>query len=123
MMTTKLQIIIAIGLLIAFIMVLNMVRKKSLELKYALSWLIVAMALLVIVLVPGLLGFLAHLLGIYSVMNMIFFLGFCFLLIIVFSLTVALSRSSNRIKNLTQKMALYEKRLDEKNIQDQSEKL
>ena len=44
---------------------------------------------------------------------MIFFLGFCFSLVIIFSLTVALSRMSNSIRTLDQMVALNEKRLRE----------
>lgn len=113
MMTLKIQVIISLCLVIGFIAIMNMVRRKSLELKYALSWLLVDILLLIIILIPGLLGWIARILGIYSVMNMIFFLGFCFLIIIVFIMTVALSRNSERIRKLTQQMALYEKKMQE----------
>jgi hypothetical protein len=114
MMTLKIKLIITFGLIVGFCVVLDMVRRKSLELKYALSWLLVDMLLLLIVLVPGLLNGLTRMLGIYSEINMVFFLGFCFLILIVFVMTVALSRNSERIRKLTQQMALYEKLLDEK---------
>ena len=52
-------------------------------------------------------------LGIYAPVNMIFFLGFCFSLVIIFSLTVALSRMSNSIRTLDQMVALNERRLQE----------
>lgn len=114
MMTLKIKLIITFGLIVGFCVVLDMVRRKSLELKYALSWLLVDMLLLLIVLVPGLLNGLTRMLGIYSEINMVFFLGFCFLILIVFVMTVALSRNSERIRKLTQQIALYEKLLDEK---------
>ena len=44
---------------------------------------------------------------------MIFFLGFCFSLLIIFSLTVALSRLSNSVRTLDQIVALNEKKLEE----------
>ena len=58
---------------------------------------------------PQLITWLAHRLGIASPINMLFFLGFCFSLMIIFVLTVAVSRSSIRIKELAQELALYEK--------------
>ena len=91
MMTVKLQIVIGIAILIVFAILVNMIRRRSLELKYALSWMAVLCA-------P---------------VNMIFFLGFCFSLVIIFSLTVALSRMSNSIRTLDQMVALNEKRLQE----------
>ena len=108
MMTLKIKILIVCVLILAFIAIVRMVCKKSLELKYALLWLIADICLMIIVLVPHLLDMIASMLGIYSPVNMVFFLGFCFSLAIIFSLTVALSRMSNRVRRLSQCIALYE---------------
>lgn len=111
MMTFKIQITIAIGLVIALIMIINMIRKKSLELKYALSWIFLVAALIMIDFLPHLLDDISKFLGIASPVNMIFFLGFCFSLIIIFTLTVALSRLSERVRKLSQIVALNEKEM------------
>ena len=113
MMTVKLQIVIGIAILIVFAILVNMIRRRSLELKYALSWMAVLCALLLFDCVPKLLIVVSDFLGIYAPVNMIFFLGFCFSLVIIFSLTVALSRMSNSIRTLDQMVALNEKRLQE----------
>lgn len=47
--------------------------------------------------------------GIADPVNMLFFLGFCFSLMIIFVLTVAVSRMSIRIKQMAQEIALHEK--------------
>ena len=52
--------------------------------------------------------------GIASPMNMLFFLGFCFSLTIIFSLTISASKMSIQIKDLTQEIALYKKEQNEK---------
>lgn len=109
MMTLKIQITLAIALILALVIIINMIRKKSLELKYALSWIFLVGALVILVFLPHLLEDMAHLLGIASPVNMIFFLGFCFALIIIFTLTVALSRLSERVRKLSQIIALNEK--------------
>lgn len=111
MMTLKFRLIMAAILLIGFVIIINMVRKKSLDLRYALIWLALIAMILVIVIVPGLLGVITHFLGIYDAMNMVFFMGFVFLIIVTFFLTAALSRNSNRIKALTQQVALLEKQV------------
>ena len=113
MMTVKLQIVIGIAILIVFAILVNMIRRRSLELKYALSWMAVLCALLLFDCVPKLLIVVSDFLGIYAPVNMIFFLGFCFSLVIIFSLTVALSRMSNSIRTLDQMVALNERRLQE----------
>lgn len=111
MMTLKFRLIMAAILLIGFIIIINMVRKKSLDLRYALIWLALIAMILVIIIVPGLLGVITHFLGIYDAMNMVFFMGFVFLIVVTFFLTAALSRNSNRIKALTQQVALLEKQV------------
>ncbi len=113
-MTFKLQVIIVCGLLFVTLFMLNMVRKRKLELKYALSWVICAIVLVVLTCSPSLLIKLADFLGIYSPVNMIFFFGFVFLLIIVFILTVALSRVTEKVRRLAQIEALTSKEVDEK---------
>ena len=113
MMTLKLQIVIAIAILAILAVLVNMIRKRSLELKYALVWMMVLAALLIFDCAPVLLNIVSNFLGIYAPVNMIFFLGFCFSLLIIFSLTVVLSRLSNSVRTLDQMVALNEKRLQD----------
>lgn len=108
-MNVRLQIIVAIAILFALGVIINMIRKRALELRYALAWLIVGVGVLILDVFPGVMEKLASVLGIYSPVNMLFFLGFCFSLVIIFVLTVAVSRMSIRIKELTQELALHEK--------------
>ena len=89
-MNIRIQIIIGVIVIFALCIIVNMIREKKLELRYALAWLAIKV-------------------GIASPINMLFFLGFCFSLVIIFILTVAVSRSSIRIKQLAQELALYEK--------------
>lgn len=116
MMTLKFRLTMAAILLIGFVIIINMVRKKSLDLRYALIWLALIAMILVIVIVPGLLGVITHFLGIYDAMNMVFFMGFVFLIVVTFFLTAALSRNSNRIKALTQQVALLEKQVRDESV-------
>ena len=113
MMTVRLQVVIAAAILVVLAVLVNMIRRKSLELKYALPWMLVFAALFVFACAPQLLNVVSEFLGIYAPVNMIFFLGFCFSLLIIFSLTVALSRLSNSVRTLDQIVALNEKKLEE----------
>lgn len=56
-MTLRAQIIIGIILLIGLAAILNMVRKRSLELKYVLVWIVCDIVLLIIIIRPSLDGF------------------------------------------------------------------
>lgn len=124
MMTVKLQVTILLALFIALISIVNMIRRKNLELAYALSWLFVLAAVAVFALFPRFMVVMAHFLGIDSPVNMIFFLGFCFSLVIIYTLTVSLSRMSIRIRKLTQIIALNEDRIKalEQKLADPEEK-
>ena len=112
-MSFKLQIIIALIILAGLIVLVNLIRKNKLELKYALSWIFLGAGILIFDLFPGLTSFLASLLGIEVPINMLFFLGFCFSLLIIFSLTVAVSHLSRRVTKLTQELALLSKKLED----------
>ena len=112
MMTLKLQIIIGICLLVGLAAIVNMIRKRKLELKYALSWLIAIVFVLIMDCFPVLLTRLSYFLGIWAPVNMIFFLGFCFSLLIIFVLTVTLSRMSERVRKLAQAVALNEEKIE-----------
>ena len=72
-MNIRLQIIIAIILIIALCVIVNMIRKKRLELRYALAWLIVGVGTLVLDCFPILTTKLAELIGVASPINMLFF--------------------------------------------------
>lgn len=102
MITTKARLLIALFLLIILVLIINMVRKRSLELKYVLVWLGCDILMLIIVGFPQILDKIAAILGIYSVTNMIFFLGFLFLLAISFSLTIAISRATSNMRRMAQ---------------------
>lgn len=108
-MNIRIQIIIMIVIIIALGVIINMIRKKQLELRYALAWLFVGGSILILDCFPSLIDWLAARLGIASPVNMLFFLGFCFSLMIIFVLTIAVSRMSIMIKQLTQEIALHEK--------------
>jgi hypothetical protein len=112
-MEPKLQIIIAIVVLIGIVYLVSLIRKNRLELKYALSWLIVAVLVLIIDCFPILMEKLAKLLGIASPVNMMFFIGFLFSLVIILTLTVAISITASSVKRLVQKISLLEKRIEE----------
>lgn len=112
-MTLRLQLIVAFAAVIALIYIGNLVRVRRLELKYALVWFLVGVLLLIFDLVPGILDELTMLLGISLPINMLFFLGFGFVLMIVFSQTIVISNLTRRVKRLTQEIGMANRRIDD----------
>ena len=113
-MNIKAQIIISIIIIWGIVYIINMVRKKALELRYSLTWLGVGICILILTLFQQIMNKISAIMGIASPMNMLFFLGFCFSLTIIFSLTISVSKMSIQIKDLTQEIALYKKEQNEK---------
>ena len=109
-MSYKLKFILLLLIVLTFLFVIKQIKSKKLLLQYTLSWMTLLIVLLIFILFPSLLSGVSSILGIADPMNMVFFLGFCFSLIIIFGLTRAISKMSEQIKELTQKIALIDKK-------------
>ena len=120
-MSVKIQIIIAVLIICALIVIIDMIRKKRLELSYALSWLLVGIGVLILDVFPQLIKTISEKIGIVSPVNMLFIFGFCFSLVIIFVLTIAVSKLSIKIKQLAQQIAIYEKKETERRQQNEVE--
>ena len=112
-MTLELQIIVAILAIFACVYITRLLRTKRIELKYVLLWYLVLIMLLILDLVPGALNGLTALLDFQLPVNMMFFAGFIFVLLILFSHTVILSELSKRNERLTQMVGLLDQRVNE----------
>lgn len=121
-MSLKVQIVVAVAAILSLIYIGNLVRIRRLELKYALVWFLVGFLLLIFDLSPGLLESLTGLLGIALPINMLFFLGFGFVLMIIFSQTIVISNLTRRTKRLTQEIALLHRRIDNIKSREQETK-
>lgn len=82
-------------------------QKRSLDLKYALSWLLALVFVLVLDLFPVLLTKLSMALGVWAPVNMIFSWDSVFASD-HFTLTVMLSRMAERVRKLAQAVAMNE---------------
>lgn len=114
----RIQIIAIIVLILAFILLIRQVKKKKLDLKYSLAWMLLDIVLIILAAFPGLILSISRWLGIETPSNMVFFCGFIFSLIIIYVLTAAISKMSDNIRCLTQKIALLEKKLQEDEKKD-----
>lgn len=112
-MTVILRIFLAVIDILGVVYILRLVRKNRLELKYALSWFVVSLFVLVMDVFPALMQKMAEILGIATPVNMMFLLGFIFSLAIILVLTVALSINAGSVKRLNQKVAMLDKRIRE----------
>ena len=119
-MTLKLQILIIAALAIALIFIIIQIRNRKLDLKYSLTWFFLILALLVLTIFPQILTFFSNLVGFGSQMNMLFVSGFLLALLIIFTLTRAVSKLMDQVRTLTQKVALLERELREAKKDDEA---
>ena len=110
-MNIRLQIVLIIGILAFTSLLFHFLLKKKLHLKYCLVWILAIAAMLVSVIFPNLVKWIAGLIGIQTPSNFIFAVYGLFTLVIMFALTVIVSHMNTRIFRLVQYQALIEERL------------
>ena len=110
-MSSTLRIILLIGSLAFFIFIFNMVRTRKLELKYALTWLLTSLSFVIMTIFPDTLYFIAGIMQIELPVNALYLCIIFLLLMIVFTLSVAVSRQALRIKSLVQEIGLIKEML------------
>ena len=115
----KLQIIAAIILFLGLLCLISMIRRRKLDIKYALSWMLMIVLMLIVDIFPPILSLISYFFGIATPVNTLFFLGFIFSLVLIFVLTVSVSRLSDRVRQMSQALAIAEKRIREMEEKDQ----
>ena len=113
MISAKLQIAMLIAVGLYFLIVLKLLRRKTLNLKYTLLWLASGAIMLMLAVFPKILGWFAALVGIYDPTIALFaFMFFC-VVIILLSITAIVSKLNEKSKQIIQSIALLEKRVRE----------
>ena len=113
MLPDNLRITLIIALCCYFILILIFLKKKSLELKYTLLWLLAGVVMAIAVLFPNSLVYFTRMLGIASNMNGLYVLCIGFIMIILMALTSIVSKQTMKIRALIQENAMLEKRIRE----------
>ena len=111
MLSTSLKIAILLGILLYFTILIILLRKKQLTLRYTLLWLFSGFVMLVFTLWPGLLSLFSNLVGIEIQSNALFAILFFCVLIILVSITSIISKQTERIKTLVQQSGQPEERI------------
>lgn len=118
MIPATLRVTLCIAVICYFVLILYYLKKRMLELKYTLIWLVAGVVMGIMIFFPELLVFFVRLLGIESNMNGLYVLCFAFIIAILMTLTSIVSRQTMKIKILIQELSIMEKRireLEEKN--------
>ena len=112
---------IVVSLLTTFY-ILKKIRQSKLQIEYAIFWILFAGVLIVFSLFPWLVSMFTRLIGMQLPVNFIFMFFIFVLLVKMFLMTIELSALENKVKDLTQELALEEKeRADELKSQREAE--
>lgn len=113
MIPHTLQVTLSIAVICYFIIILYYLKRKMLELKYTLIWLVAGLVMGIMIYFPELLVRFVRLLGIESNMNGLYVLCIAFIMMILMTLTSIVSRQQLKIRILIQELSMMEKRIRE----------
>ena len=88
--------------------IIYLISKRRLREEYASLWLVTGFGVLILAVFDELLGMIADLLNISPPSTALFFFGLLFIILVCLEFSVRLSRQSEQIKNLSQKLAILE---------------
>ena len=123
-MESKVQIFFIIVVVAYLIFIIHLLKKKKLNLKYTLLWLIAGIVLLIVTIFPDLMYSISNILGIKTPINSALILASMFIIVILITITSIVSGLNNNLRVLTQEVALLEKKireLSQKNDNEDSE--
>ena len=118
-MELRLQCLILIGCIGVLLGIINMIRKEKLQLKYSLLWILMSIGIFIMCVIPRSIDIIAGIMGVVTPINALFFLGLVAVLAICFSLTVAQSRNAKKVKELAQRVAILEKKVEDERIKNE----
>ena len=115
-MNINLKIFLIVVCVLLIIHIYSKVVKKNLDFRYAFSWILTIIGLMVLCIFDNILVPIKNLLGFEVTSNMIFLVGFILLVMLILSLSIKVNKQNDKIVKLVQEVALLKK--DVKNEKD-----
>ena len=112
-MTVQFQAYMLLGALVLLAIIFVFLKKGLMTVKYRLLWLGLSIVLVIFAACPYVVFVLRDILDIEMPVNLVFLLMFCFVLVVLLSLSIAITQLADKCKRLTQENALLEKRVRE----------
>lgn len=108
-MSTVFRVILIVVSLLTTFYILKKIRQSKLQIEYAIFWILFSGVLIVFSLFPWLVSMFTRLIGMQLPVNFIFLFFIFVLMVKMFLMTIELSTLENKVKDLTQELALEEK--------------
>ncbi len=108
-MNLNLTIVSVAFSLFIIILVLFLLKKDKINIKYSLIWILLFTILLISIVIPGFLEWITHLLGFQTASNMVLSIIIALLIIITIILTMIVSQQDKKIRLLIQELSILKK--------------
>ena len=112
-MSAVFQVLLIFGAILMTYFILKKIRQSKLQIEYAIFWIIFSAILLIFSVFPFLVAFVTKLIGMELPVNFIFLLFILILILKAFFQTIETSALENKVRNLTQRLAIEEKERQE----------
>ena len=112
-MSPVFQGLLILGAILMTYFILKKIRQSKLQIEYAIFWIIFSGILLIFSIFPFLVALLTRLIGMELPVNFIFLLFILILILKAFFQTIETSALENKVRNLTQRLAIEEKERQE----------
>jgi len=107
-MTVRVSVFAAIAALILLAVIFELIRRRRLQQRYAILWLITGGVILVLAVWRSALGSLSHTVGIAYPPSALFVLASLFILIVLLHYSTVISKLADQNRILAQRLALLE---------------
>jgi hypothetical protein len=116
-MEPRVRLVAILASVALLLVVLELVRRRRLLERYALLWLVSAVALLALAAFQPLLITIAELIGVEYPPSALFLIAFGFVLLLLLHFSVAVSRLADQSKILAQRIAIMEERMNRAGVE------
>lgn len=108
-MTVIFRIFLVLVAIISTYVMLRKIKNSRLQIQYAIFWVNISFIIIIIAIFPQIMTLFSKILGVYSPTNLVYASILFILLVKNFFMTIEISDLENRLKELTQTIALKEK--------------
>jgi hypothetical protein len=105
-MSVSLRIALIIVAIILIFLVISLLKKNKIPVKYSLVWILSSFIILILGIFPGFFAFFSNLLGFKTISNMVIGILIVILLMITIVLTVIVSEQTKKINLLIQELSM-----------------
>ena len=108
-MSAVFQVLLILGAVLMTYFIMKKIRQSKLQIEYAIFWIIFSGILLIFSLLPFLVAMMTRAIGMELPVNFIFLFFILILILKAFFQTIETSALENKVRNLTQRLAIEEK--------------